>query len=482
MLKIIRMHEALSILAISTGLDIRAREDFGNLEELKSSIKEKGVIQPILIDQDYVLIAGGRRIKASIELGLETIPATQIQLEGPIDAVELELIENRQRKDLHWWEEAKLEAQIHNHWTENREKWSIQKSASALGIGPSEMSNRLKTATFLASVPSLKKFETSSQAIRAIEQILKDKAAKKQAEEILEKQEEEENGTVDGDTNSSTVVRDSDNTSTSYDRDSRSSEDTSGRTKAEKTRLPFAPSQAWLARSFTVGDTLKRLPKLEAETFHFAEVDPPYAIDLKKIRKDGGTHKLNRYTEISVERYPDFIEKVATETYRLLHDDSFCVWWFGIEWYSQIKEILEGAGFAVPTVPAIWYKGPHGQSNSPHILLANCYETFFLVRKGSPKLRKPGTFNVFQVPPIQGSKKFHATQRPVHLMQDLINLCCPKDGHILVPFLGSGATLIGALYTMRTGLGFDLDKRNRDHFINWAVEEVDSTVIRQLYK
>ena len=52
----------------------RARKTYKNVEKLAESIKEHGLIQPILLSNEMVLIAGGRRLRAIKHLGWEEIP------------------------------------------------------------------------------------------------------------------------------------------------------------------------------------------------------------------------------------------------------------------------------------------------------------------------------------------------------------------------------------------------------------------------
>jgi ParB family chromosome partitioning protein len=79
------------------------------LAELVSSIKEKGVIQPVIVrklnDDRYELIAGERRWRASRSAGLNRIPAI-VKDAAPAEALELALIENIQREDLNPLETA----------------------------------------------------------------------------------------------------------------------------------------------------------------------------------------------------------------------------------------------------------------------------------------------------------------------------------------------------------------------------------------
>jgi ParB family chromosome partitioning protein len=87
----------------------RRRFDDAALAELVSSIKEKGVIQPVIVrrlnDDRYELIAGERRWRASQSAGLNRIPAI-VKDAAPAEALELALIENIQREDLNPLETA----------------------------------------------------------------------------------------------------------------------------------------------------------------------------------------------------------------------------------------------------------------------------------------------------------------------------------------------------------------------------------------
>lgn len=78
------------------------------MEELKSSILEYGIIQPITVRRrngEYELIAGERRFRAAQMAGLETIPAVVIEADNDKSAI-LALLENLQREDLSFFEIA----------------------------------------------------------------------------------------------------------------------------------------------------------------------------------------------------------------------------------------------------------------------------------------------------------------------------------------------------------------------------------------
>lgn len=86
----------------------QARSELGNIDELMLSIKEKGVLEPILVRPKagrYEIIAGERRYVASKRAGLKEIPCIEMIVEDN-EAMEIALIENLQRKDLDVFEEA----------------------------------------------------------------------------------------------------------------------------------------------------------------------------------------------------------------------------------------------------------------------------------------------------------------------------------------------------------------------------------------
>lgn len=88
----------------------RSHFDTDKLQQLADSIREKGVIQPLLVtrgnDNRYVLIAGERRLRAAKLVGCEEVPVVVMDKGSDNENLELALIENIQRHDLNPIEEA----------------------------------------------------------------------------------------------------------------------------------------------------------------------------------------------------------------------------------------------------------------------------------------------------------------------------------------------------------------------------------------
>ncbi len=126
----------------------RLAMDKANLEELTASVKEHGVLQPVLVrplpGARYQLIAGERRWRAATAAGLDTVPALIEEIDDET-ALEIAVIENLQREDLSPLDEAMIyDKMIREHG------YSIRKLAQKLGKDKGYLENRLR----LADAPS----------------------------------------------------------------------------------------------------------------------------------------------------------------------------------------------------------------------------------------------------------------------------------------------------------------------------------------
>jgi ParB family transcriptional regulator, chromosome partitioning protein len=99
--------------------------DRQGLEDLKKSIVENGVIQPVTVrktDGGFEIIAGERRLRAVVELGYERIPAYVMDVESEEKMLELALVENVQREDLNPIELAKAYDQLQTEYRLSQEE------------------------------------------------------------------------------------------------------------------------------------------------------------------------------------------------------------------------------------------------------------------------------------------------------------------------------------------------------------------------
>lgn len=168
------------------------------ITELAESIKEHGVIQPILVRRlgdKYEIIAGERRYKASLLAGKRTIPAIVAELNDK-DSAEVALIENVQRQDLTPIEEAVSYRKILDMGYLTQEQL-----ADKLGKTQSTVSNKLRLLNLDDDVQealldekiserharSLLKIDSKQQQKEILEKIIKERLTVKKTDELINK-------------------------------------------------------------------------------------------------------------------------------------------------------------------------------------------------------------------------------------------------------------------------------------------------------
>lgn len=140
------------------------RKSVGNIEELMASIKEHGIIQPIVVSpngpESFLIIAGERRFSAARNLGLETVPAI-IRTVEEHRRLEVQLIENIHRQELNPMEEATAYRRLMEEF-----QLSQRQLAARLGKSPAGINETLR----ILSLPDeiLESVRTSERLTRSV--------------------------------------------------------------------------------------------------------------------------------------------------------------------------------------------------------------------------------------------------------------------------------------------------------------------------
>lgn len=439
---------------------VRARIDYGVLDDLVGDIKDNGLIQPLAVldkskstqleelaeelneSKPFLLLGGGRRFEATKRAGLDILPCRVFERDMSADEVKIiELHENLYRKDLDFKEEVKLKKRIHDLQVKlkgekigrslDSEGHSLRDTASMLGQSSSTLSRDLQLARMIELDPDLANSKNKSEALKKLEKIKRGMAL-----DELEKRR---------------------------------------KAKEESTNTGF--ENAWEAKrkkvddSYIIGDFFKHVADLPDGAFDFVEVDPPYGVDLKS-RKKQGTVTTSDYNEVDMKEYGTFMKNTLRECYRVMKPNSWIIIWFGPEpWFHLMSEWMRDAGFQFARIPGIWSKGT-GQTMQPQYYMGNSYEMFFYARKGNPGLIKQGRANVFNYRPVPAQKKIHPTERPVEMMREILDVFCPTHGSVLVPFAGSGNTLLAAANRFTPAVGYDLADTYKKEFSFRVYQEI----------
>jgi len=420
----------------------RAREDLGDIDELARSIKEKGIIQPLAVEDrgngNLTLLAGGRRLAACRLAGVAHIPVRIYDEElSDLQRRSIELEENIRRKELSYQEEINLQRDIHDLQIEIHGPKLGGDRMDIIGETPTEGHSLRDTASLLGR--SLGAVSTDIKLSKTMEQFPEldwDKCKNKsEAIKLMNKTEE-------------TIIRG---------------------VLAKRAAEAGKKKQTKFADLYVVGDFFDMVTKIPDGLMDLVEVDPPYGIDLTNVKDNFSENIGSWYNEISKEDYPKFLQRVVAESWRIMNNHSWLIFWFGPEpWFEVVYQTLVKQGFKTRRMPGLWIKqGIGGQTRQPDIYLGNLYEMFFYAYKGDATINvnKRGHSNIYTHAVVPSQKKIHPTERPIPLMEDIFSTFAYEGARVCVNFAGSGNALRAALNLNMSPIGYDLAKEGKDGYV-----------------
>lgn len=158
--------DSIRISAHNTRKTLAAGQEDSSLEDLAASIREKGLLSPIMVpalDGGYELIAGQRRLLACKKIGMKSIPAIVRSDLDDTDATAISLIENVHRADMHPMDKARAFQDLWQRYGGDYNRVSKETGFSvstvkrylSLLVLPQELQERLSTAEGPAKVKAL---------------------------------------------------------------------------------------------------------------------------------------------------------------------------------------------------------------------------------------------------------------------------------------------------------------------------------------
>ena len=169
-----------------------------NLNELAASIKTYGVLQPITVrlinNHSYELVAGERRLRASKLAGLCSIPAIRVEI-SDLDSAVLAMIENLQRQNLHFFEEAEGFKNLMGDYAFTQEAL-----AARIGKNQSTIANKLRLTRLPKAIQkriieselterharALLRLDSEEAQMEALQKIIKDSLTVRKTEELID--------------------------------------------------------------------------------------------------------------------------------------------------------------------------------------------------------------------------------------------------------------------------------------------------------
>lgn len=214
------------------------------------------------------------------------------------------------------------------------------------------------------------------------------------------------------------------------------------------------------------------LKDIKSESIDLIATDPPYLCTSRGSSgsmggywKDTDAKKgtIFKHNNISCEEYlPQF--------YRVLKDGTHCYIMINNVNLIEMLNVATNVGFQF-IKSLIWNKG----NKICGRYYMGCYEYILMFRKGGDKpINNCGTPDILSVPIKKlkdlNGKNLHDTEKPVELMQILIENSSKKQELVLDPFMGIGSTGVASIKTNRNFIGVELD----ENYFNIAKQRIEN--------
>jgi DNA modification methylase len=206
--------------------------------------------------------------------------------------------------------------------------------------------------------------------------------------------------------------------------------------------------------SFINGDCLAVLETLPNNSIDIVITDPPYGISYKSNRSkfDDAITKRGLLNDGADEAFT-LLDKTCEVLSRKCAENShlyfFCSW----SVFSQFEKIISEY-FTIKT-PIVWDKGNKGSGDLENDW-GNQTEIIIFCIQGKKTINyRRG--NIVSVPRLHSSKMVHPTQKPIELINELLDVSYFKGDFVVDPFMGSGATIHACNIKSIRALGIELD-------------------------
>lgn len=400
---------------------VRDEYDPTKFKELVESIARVGQLQAAVVEEGsnghYTMIYGEHRWKAIAELNakgraIPQLPAGQIRIEVRGSLTEetkmmLQFEENERRADLTWQERAKYVRQFHTMFKARGAGWTEEMTGAALGISSGMINYLLNLDKAIEEHPEVAKAETLSAAVKRM------KTAKKL------------------DYKKHAIIRD----------------EQVGMNKALAV-LTHGDAREWI----------KRIPN---ESIDMVNFDPPWGDEAsRKVSENWDSF------DDSTEYSDTLMAQLFPEIFRVLKQDSFCLFWFRAWAQERMRALALTFGFntTFTRTPCIWYKPDKvsDQNRFPEKQPIESYEMFFFLRKGDPVFNERNFQNLFVEARTPRADQIHPTEKPLALMERLVKICTVPSASVLDPTAGSAAVLHAAYKVHRRPFGCERDQDSFD--------------------
>lgn len=419
---------SIPISSIIVNRDGRQRRELEKVEELAASIRDNGLINPILVTREHVLIAGERRLEAHRMLGALEVQAQYVEDLDPIQRHILELEENIQRVDLAWQDHVRAVADYHRMKQKTEEKWSMDSTATALNMSSSNVQRNLLVDKAMAEqVPQVleaPKFSTALNFAQRREERRKAVAKrdlvadiKDPVEQAIESRPEEPGGSP-----------------------------------AE----PLPKKGTFL--DIQEANFLHWSAQVQSTPFNLLHVDFPYGVSAGDTKGQSAAKSFGGYDD-RPEVYRELCEAFINNLDNFCAPSAHLIFWFSMDYYEETRELLRAGGWSIDPFPLVWYKGNTGILPDANRGPRRVYETAFFGSRGDRKIVR-AVGNAVEASTPGKDDKIHMSQKAQPMLEHFFRMLVDEYTRLLDPTCGSGiapkiASLMGAEYSLGLELNPD---------------------------
>ena len=422
------------------------RKELTDIADLMESIKNIGLINPIVVDDEYRLIAGGRRLEAFKQLRelegekWDTIGITLFNDLSPIEKALIEYDENVRRVNLPWKEMVLAHGAISDKIKEHYPDITEKEVASKLGYN---YTNHLKViAVYKALKEGHAKVNAASGYIAAYNIVTKEEK-RKQDNIINELHEDMQNMQVF--------------TPKNINKDSPEDEITDAGESVDAVE-PDDKATAFAPKSVIINtDFCEWVSTYKGERFNLIHCDFPYGINHGK--SDMGNAKLHGSYVDSEDIYWRLIEAMLTHRDNIMLPSCHIIFWFSMKHYMRTIEVFKSLApeIEINYTPLIWHKTDNkGIIRDVKRTPRHVYETALFMSRGDRNVIEciSDTYGA----PTQKTEAKHLSEKPVPMLKHFFRLCVDEYSKVLDPTCGSGNALVAAdTMNARKVLGIELD-------------------------
>ncbi len=407
--------------------EVKARSSLGDLTDLTTSIKNVGLIHPVIIDRDGTLWAGERRYQVHVNLGIPSIEVRYLDDLSELEKMALEVDENIRREEMPWQDVCRTVKRYHEKAIATFGQWSQDKTADTIGQSRAQVAKLLIVAERLDDmrVGGAATLQTAAQQAMRLNDLAREQETQAIVSAIFEAPKPKTHEDI----------------GTAAEHPSA----TASRPKADD-----IAAQHILTASF-----LDWAPKYSGAPFNLLHCDFPYGIDFQDSEQ-GGKGSRGLY-EDGPEVYFALLDCLLRNRQRLLSNNAVCIFWYSRKFYDQTRSAFTGAGAQVWHNDLIWHKTDNkGIVSDVSRYPRHVYETAMLVRFGDPKVAKVKA-DIYGAPTVR-EPNAHASEKPQPMLQHFFEMYVDEYTRMLDPTCGSGSSVRAALALgAGSALGLELD-------------------------